>query len=127
MRLRTMLVALSVFLLPLPFPVSAQKQVNKFPNAIERSADAGRIIASLALVPESGMPKELIDKAEAVGVFPKVTTETSMFTHLNQGYGVISARGENGWTMPAFYEFSGAGYGNPFARDDHFGVILLFM
>ena len=50
-----------------------------------------------------------------------------MFTKFTQGYGVISSRGENGWTMPAFYDFWGSGFGNPFAKDDHFGVILLFM
>src|SRR5205085_91052 len=88
---------------------------NRFPHAIERSGDASRIIASLALVPESGLPKELVDKAEAVGVFPKVERETLYFTHTIEGYGVISARTEGGWTMPAFYQFSGAGFGNPFA------------
>jgi hypothetical protein len=29
--------------------------------------------------------------------------------------------------MPAFYEFSGGGYGNPFARAESNGVVLLFM
>ena len=106
----------------------AQKPAaNKFPHAIERSGDAGRIISLLALLPDSGLPKELMDKAEAVGVFPKVTKETLYFTHVSQGYGVISARLENGWTMPAFYEFSGGGYGSPFAKTETSGVILLFM
>lgn len=114
------------FLLNLLPQVSAQK-VNKFPNAIERSGDAGRIIASLALVSEIGLPKELVAKAEAIGVFPKVSKETAMFTVTTQGYGVISARQEKNWTMPAYYLFGGGGYGNPFAKDEHFGIILLFM
>ena len=105
----------------------AQKQGNKFPDAIERSGDAARIVSMLALLPDSGFPKELVDKAVAVGVFPKVTRETSVFTQLTQGYGVISARQESGWTSPAFYEFSGGGYGSPFAKDEKNGVILLFM
>jgi lipid-binding SYLF domain-containing protein len=105
----------------------AQKQGNKFPDAIERSGDAARIVSMLALLPDSGFPKELVDKAMAVGVFPKVTRETTGFTHLTQGYGVISARQENGWTSPAFYQFVGGGYGSPFAKDEKNGVILLFM
>jgi len=105
----------------------AQKQGNKFPDAIERSGDAARIISMLALLPDSGFPKELVDKAMAVGVFPKVTRETTGFTHLTQGYGVISARQENGWTSPAFYQFMGGGYGSPFAKEEKNGVILLFM
>jgi len=107
---------------------SSQKSTaNKFPHAIERAGDAGRIISLLALVPDSGLPKELMDKAEAVGVFPEVKKETAYFTHINQGYGVISARLEDGWTLPAFYNFGGSGYGNPFTRGKTSGVILLFM
>lgn len=115
---------LSVALLLLLTATSAQ---NKFPNAIERSGDAGRIITLLTLVPDSGFPKELIDKAEAVGVFPKVEKQTALFMQATQGYGAISARVENEWTMPAFYQFSGGGYGNPFAKNETYGIILLFM
>lgn len=107
------------------FDASAQKP--KFAHAIERSGDAGRIISLLALVPDSGLPKELVDKAEAVGVFPKVTKETSLFTTISQGYGVISVRQESGWSLPAFYAFGGGGYGKPFAKNEAHAVILLFM
>ena len=118
--------SLSLLLLLLA-PVRAQKP-NKFPHAIERSGDAGTIIATLAQVSESGFPKELVERAVAVGVFPKVTTESGpFFSKMIQGYGVISARSETGWTMPAYYEFMGGGFGNPFAKNDQYGVILLFM
>ncbi len=100
----------------------------KFAHAVERSQDAGQIIASLALVPESGFPKELAEKAEAIAVFPRVEKETSLFSEFNQGYGVISSRTKNGWTLPAFYQFSGGGFGGSlFADKDTFGIILLFM
>jgi len=105
-------------------PTSAQKN---FSHAIERSEDAARIIASLALLPDTGFPQELIKNAEAVAVFPKIKRETALFTQVTQGYGVISSRVGNGWTMPAFYQFGGGGYGNPFAQNDTFSIILLFM
>lgn len=105
----------------------APARADNFEDAVARSQSAGRIVTTFALVPESGLPKELVDKAQAVGVFPKVKTETAMFTKTTDGYGVISARGADGWTLPAFYEFYGAGFGNPFSKDDKFGVILLFM
>lgn len=106
---------------------AAQKKENTFTDAIERSGDAGRIISLLALLPESGLPRELLDRCEAVGVFPEVKRETLMFTQMSEGYGVISARQEHGWTAPAFYEFTGGGYGSPFAKPDKNGVILLFV
>ena len=100
---------------------------NKFPDAIERSVSAGRIIALLAAGPDSGLPKELVAKAKAVGVFPKVEEQTALFTKVTGGFGVVSARAENGWTAPAFYLFAGSGYGNPFAKGEIYAVILLFM
>lgn len=115
---------LGLLLVLLSAPASAQ---NKFPDAIERSGDAGRIIDLLTVVPDSGFPRELIEKAKAVGVFPKVEKQTALFTQITQGYGVISARGEGGWTAPAFYQFVGSGYGNPFAKNETYGVIFLFM
>ena len=100
---------------------------NKFPKAVERSGDAARIVELLAVGPDSGLPKELIDKAVAVGIFPRIEKESALFMQTSGGYGVISARVENGWTMPAFYQFAGGGYGNPFAKNEMYGIILLFM
>jgi lipid-binding SYLF domain-containing protein len=126
--LSIVLVSLGVLLSPaLGNGASTQKQGNKFPDAIERSGDAARIVSLLAVLPDSGFPKDLVDKAVAIGVFPKVTRETAFVTHLTQGYGVISARQENGWTPPAYYQFSGGGYGSPFAKNETNAVILLFM
>ena len=115
--------SLSIVLL-LFTPASAQK---KFSHAVERSEDAERIIASLALLPDTGFPQELMNKAEAVAVFPKVKKESAFFTQMSQGYGVIISRLESGWSMPAFYQFAGGGYGNPIAQSETFGIILLFM
>lgn len=100
---------------------------NKFTDAIERSEHAGKIIELLAVAPDSGLPKELIDKAEAVGVFPRVEKQTVLVSSITLGFGVISTRSGNGWTMPAYYQFSGDGYGNPFAKKEIYSIILLFM
>ena len=105
--------------------VPAQKP-NKFPDAIERSGGAGRIVSLLALT-DSGLPRELIDNARAIGIFPRVRKEQAMLTSMTQGYGVISARLDDGWSAPAFYNFTGGGYGNPFAKNQMHSVIFLFM
>ena len=107
---------------------SAQKaDPVKFQHAVNRSADAGKIMTLLAVAPESDLPKEIADRAEAIGVFPKVVKETMMFSSFSKGYGVISARTEQGWTLPAFYSFQGGGYGNPFANSEMYAIILFFM
>ena len=107
--------------------VGAQKpKAERFAHAVERSRDAARMAALLTAVPEDGMPRELIDRSSAIGVFPKVERETIYFTHMIHGYGVISVRRNDDWTMPAFYQFMGAGYGNPFSEKENYGVVLLF-
>ena len=99
----------------------------KFQHAISRSADAGRILTLLAVTPENGIPKEILDRSEAIAVFPKIVKETNIFTQTTKGYGVISSRTEKGWTMPAFYRFGGGGYTNPFSDREAYALILLFL
>ncbi len=120
-RLIAILLAAAVF-------VSAQQKVNKFENAQQRAHDASKIVTMFAVLPTSEFPKELVDRAQAVGVFPSVKKATALFTSMTDGYGVISARTETGWTMPAFYEFSGGGYGGgPFSPTETSAIVLLFM
>ncbi len=124
---KTVLVTLVTMAVLLAAGSNADAQKPRFAHAVERSGDAGRVISLMALVPDGGLPKELVDKAEAVGVFPKVRKETALFSTVTQGYGVISVRQEGGWSLPAFYAFGGGGYGNPFAKNEASAVILLFM
>ena len=119
---------LPAFILGSLIVTAAAQKPNKFEDAQERARDAARIITLLGVLPDNDLPRELIDRAQAIGVFPQVTKETpGYFSSVTQGYGVISARTETGWTMPAFYEFAGGGYGNPFARSETSGILLLFM
>ena len=131
-KLSLICVALVMFFVPCEFGLSrvafAQKvDAQKFRHATTRSEDAGRIISMLAVAADMTIPKEIVEKAEAIAVFPKVVRQTALFMQASKGYGVISARQGNGWTMPAFYQFGGGGYGNPFADSDAHAVIVLFM
>ena len=106
-------------------PAAAQ---NKYHDAIERSQDAATIVKVLTTaVPGNDVPKELIEKAKAIGVFPKVKKVSALFMSSSQGYGVICAQGAGGWTMPAYYQFVGSGYGSPFTDSEVYGLVLLFM
>ena len=108
-------------------PQTSPKPGDKFRHAINRSEDAAKIMSMLAQLPDIGLPKELLDRSEAIAVFPKVVRHTDIITHVSKGYGVISARQDKRWTMPAFYRFRGEGFGGPFADPDARCVILLFM
>jgi SH3 domain-containing YSC84-like protein 1 len=125
--MRYLLVLLSAAALAsLNLSFAAESTANKFPHAIERSKDAARIVSLLA-TPESEMPKELMARAKAIGIFLEVRKETAVFSSTTMGYGVISARLKNGWSAPAFYAFGGGGYGNPFAKNEKMAVLMLFL
>jgi lipid-binding SYLF domain-containing protein len=124
----TLVAAVSVYSTSSHPSNAAQKpDPKKFQHAINRSADAGRILTLLAVTPDNGIPKELLDRSEAIAVFPKVVREMAVFTQTTKGYGVISSRTEKGWTMPAFYRFGGGGYTNPFSDSESYALILLFL
>lgn len=127
-RILTTMSLLVCCLILLAFGAAAQNpNTGKFSHAVNRSQDAARILPLLTAVAEQSIPRELIDKSTAIGVFPKVERETIYFTHLIHGYGVISVRRNDDWTMPAFYQFSGSGYGKPFSSKENYGVVLLFI
>jgi lipid-binding SYLF domain-containing protein len=105
----------------------AQKPASeKFKHAIERSDDSARVL-SVLLLPDSGFPKELLDRAEIVAVFPHANRQDALVRRVMHGYGVISRRQENGWTLPAFYEFISAPRKFSGTSGKTLAVVLLFL
>lgn len=107
--------------------ITQQPAATKFNHAVVRSSDAAKIIELLTELPEQGFPRELAARAQAVAVFPLVTKQTILFQQGMEGYGVVSIRQADGWSLPAFYKFAGSGYTGKFAGESKMAVILLFM
>jgi len=117
----------SVLLLAFVSLVVAQKPANeKFQHAVERSQDAARIM-SLLSDDASDFPGDLVAKAQVVAVFPRVTRQDALVRRYLQGYGVVSARNERGWSLPAFYQFESAPRKFTGGSQENFAIILLFM
>jgi lipid-binding SYLF domain-containing protein len=55
----------------------------------------------------AGIPKEIIARAAAVAVIPRVSRVALI--GLTKGYGVVSRRAPEGWTLPAFFGFGSKG------------------
>ena len=108
-------------------PALAQKPAaERFKHAIERSEDSGRLLP-LLLLPESGFPKELLERAEIVAVFPRARRQSALVRRFLDGYGVMSTRQENGWSLPAFYRFTSAPRKFSGTSEETLAVILLFL
>src|SRR5215510_9559541 len=61
-------------------------------------------------VKEKAIPKELLDTAEAIAVFPGVV-KAAFVVGGRGGQGVISRRIKGGWSAPAFFNLNGGSFG----------------
>jgi lipid-binding SYLF domain-containing protein len=107
-RRQTMGVLTMILLLAFATQVLAKK--SRLQDATRHSADAAKVFTDIMNVREKAIPKELLDKAEAIAVFPGVIKAAFIFGGKG-GQGVISRRTKNGWTAPAYFNLSGGSFG----------------
>jgi SH3 domain-containing YSC84-like protein 1 len=85
----------------------AQKRLK---DAQRHSQQAAKVFNEIMSVPDKAIPKELLDKAEAVAVFPGVV-KAAFIIGGRGGQGVISRRTKTGWDAPAFFNLGGGSFG----------------
>jgi len=122
--------ALSICLLSFMFITASAQQgrersTKKARAAAEQSARAARVFDQIMGTREKSIPQDLIDRAEAVAVFPGVL-KGGFIVGGRGGSGVISRRVAGGWSAPAFFDLGGGSIGLQIgvASTDY---ILLFM
>ena len=98
-----------VLLLAFSAPLVSAKK-NRLQDATRHSSDAAKVFTEIMNVRERAIPKELLDKAEAIAVFPGVIKAAFIFGGKG-GQGVISKRTPKGWSAPAFFNLSGGSFG----------------
>jgi len=94
-------------------------------DATKKAESASRVFEQVMGAPDRSIPKELLDRAEAVAVFPGML-KAGFVVGGRGGSGVISRRVTGGWSAPAFFKMGGASVGLQIgaAKTD---LILLFM
>jgi lipid-binding SYLF domain-containing protein len=104
---------------------SASASPKQQKDATKKSEAAARVFEQVMGAPDRSIPKELLDRAEAVAVFPGML-KAGFVVGGRGGSGVISRRVTGGWSAPAFFKMGGASVGLQIgaARTD---LILLFM
>lgn len=108
---QTMVGAVSVvMLLAFTAVVSAKTKKSRLPDATRHATAAAKVFTEIMNVREKAIPKELLDKAEAIAVFPDVLKAAFIFGGKG-GHGAISRRTAKGWTAPAFFNLSGGSFG----------------
>jgi len=94
-------------------------------EAAKRAANAARVFEQIMGAPDNRIPKELLDKAEAVAVFPGVL-KAGFIVGGRGGSGLISRRRAGGWSAPAFFKLGGGSIGAQIGASKT-DFVLLFM
>ena len=120
----TTLVLLSISTITLA-QTDRERSAKKAREAADQSAKAARVFDQIMATREKSIPKDLLDRAEAVAVFPGVI-KAGFIVGGRGGSGVISRRVAGGWSAPAFFDLGGGSIGLQIgaASTDY---ILLFM
>ncbi len=116
--------ATALLLLTLAIPAAAQKNQKRVNDATRHAREAAETFTEIMNVRDKAIPKELLDKAEAIAVFPGVIKAAFIFGGRG-GQGVISKRVKNGWSPPAFFNLSGGSFGAQIGAQKNDYVFLI--
>src|SRR6266480_1504961 len=108
---RTLFCSLSISLLVVTCAVAtpAQKK-SRLQDATRHAQEASEVFTQIMNGREKAIPKDLLDRAEAIAVFPDVIKAAFIFGGKG-GQGVISKRTRKGWSAPAFFNLGGGSFG----------------
>lgn len=126
---RLICAVLCALVLGTAFDATAQKRksyIKAHQEAREQTNKAAKVFRQVMSVPDKAIPKELLEKAEAVAVFPDVIKAGILFVGGRGGRGVISRRLPGGWSAPAFFNLGGGSIG-PQIGASSTDFVLLFM
>src|SRR6266705_5509050 len=116
---------LSAVFITAPAQQGRERSTKKARAAAEQSAKAARVFDEIMGTREKSIPHDLLDRAEAVAVFPGVI-KAGFIVGGRGGSGVISRRVANGWSAPAFFDLAGGSIGLQIGASST-DFILLFM
>ena len=86
------------------------KKSDEMKDAKERVQKASETLSEIMGDADKAIPKELMEKAQAVVVFPGSTKAAFIFGGRGGG-GLVVRRTASGWTAPAFLNMGGASFG----------------
>jgi lipid-binding SYLF domain-containing protein len=109
--------------------LAQQSKADQIGKAVERDGHAADVLSKIVATSSSpnGIPKELLESAKAVAVFPNVTDANLLIQQITSGFGVISTRLSGNWSYPAYYSFKGIGYDLNAGGVKSSDIILLLM
>jgi lipid-binding SYLF domain-containing protein len=109
--MRSLFRTVTVLCLTLAVSTIAHAQTPKnLDDEIGQSDKAARVFREIMDTPDKGVPKDLLEKAECVGVFPSVI-KAGFILGGRGGRGVASCRTVGGWSSPIYLNLGGGSVG----------------
>lgn len=101
------------------------KKAKRLASATKHVQQAADAFTEIMNVGDKAIPQKLLDKAEAIAVFPNVI-KAGFIVGGRGGTGVISRRVAGGWSAPAFFDLGGGSIGLQIGASKT-DFVLLFM
>jgi len=97
----------------------------KLKDEKNQSQKAAEVFREIMDIPEKEIPRDILDKAECVAVFPQVL-KAGFIVGGQGGRGVASCRTATGWSAPAYFNLGGGSIGLQIGAQAT-DFVLLFM
>ena len=104
---------------------AGQRQSKDYRDAVSQSEKAARVFREIMRAPDKAVPRDILDGAECVAVFPQVI-KAGFVVGARGGRGVASCRTRSGWSAPAFFNLRGGSVGLQIGAQAT-DFVLLFM
>ncbi len=101
------LLPLLALLCAVSFAANDQAKESKASDRMQAAAD---VLNQIESAPDSGIPREILSKAECVAVVPSMLNG-GFIVGANYGRGLASCRTPKGWSAPAFFMTTGGSVG----------------
>lgn len=104
---------------------SQEAHHSKNSDIAQESSKAAEALRDIMKASDKAIPREVIDSAECVAVFPS-TIKGGFIVGVRKGDGVVSCRTSNGWSAPVFLDLEGGSIGAQIGGQST-DYVLLFM
>ncbi len=110
MQTRKIIYLISILSLVLSAGATGLAQGKNVKDSASQAKKASTILREIMGAPDKAIPKDVLDKAECVAVFPQVI-KAGFIVGGRGGRGVASCRTTSGWSAPAFFNLGGGSIG----------------
>jgi lipid-binding SYLF domain-containing protein len=88
----------------------AQPRAQKDDNETKRVRDAATIFGEILAAEDKAIPGAILNKATGIAIFPN-TVKAGFIVGGTRGRGILSGKGADGWSSPAFLTLTGGSFG----------------